>query len=124
MKMKILISLSLLILLGVSAYYDLLVTLSFLAGVCWGLINLYFIQQLLYKSLIEKPKNLFKIAMLFLVKFPLLYSVGFGLLYYQSEFTLSLMAGFSGVLVLSLQKGFWKVFQIHEKKVVGGCGGK
>lgn len=118
MRMKTLIIISALSLLGASAYYNFFITLWFVAGALWGLINLYFIQQLLYGLLIAKPKKFFRIAMLALIKFPVLYGAGFGLLYYQSEFAWALLAGFSGVLVLSMNTRFWKVFQPLEKKVM------
>lgn len=117
MKMKIIIA-SGLAFLGVCSYFSFFITLYFIAGALWSLVNLFFIQQLLYEVLLVNPKNLLKIILLALVKFPLLYGMGFGLLYYQGEygeFAWVLLAGFSAVLLLSMQKRFWKVFQPKEK---------
>lgn len=118
MRMNTITIIFVLSLLGACAYYSFFITLYIVLGAFWGIINLYFIQQLLYGLLMEKPKKIFKITLLALIKFPVLYGVGFGLLYYQGEFAWALLAGFSGVLLLSMQKKFWKVFQSHEKNVM------
>jgi len=100
-KIVIIIALSL---LAAGAYISFFGTLWFLVGALWGLVNLYFIKQLLYSLLIENPKNLPKIALFVLIKFPVLYGAGFGLLYYQSDFLWEFVAGFSVLLVLSTQR--------------------
>lgn len=113
MKMRIIIAMGLAF-LGVSAYYSFFITLYFLAGALWSLVNLFFIQQLLVELLLVNPKNLLKISFLALVKFPVLYGLGFGLLYYrgeQSEYLWGFLAGFSSVLFLSILKKFSKIFQ-------------
>lgn len=116
MKVKIIITgLSL---LAACAYYSFFSTLWFIAGACWGLINLYFIKQLLYELLIANPKNLLKMALCGLIKFPALYIAGFGLLYYQPEASWPLLGGFTAVLALSTQKRFWKAFQHLERGLV------
>ncbi len=86
-------------LLSICAYFSFFGTLAFLTGALWALVNLYFIRQLLYGLLIETPKNFPKIALLVLIKFPLLYGAGFALLYYQSDFLWASMVGFSLALI-------------------------
>lgn len=107
-----------LILLGACAYASFFNTLYFIVGAFWGLANLYLIQQLLYGVLLAKQKSFLKIALQVLIKFPVLYGVGFALLYYQYDFAWAQLAGFSVVLLLCLQKWFWKVFQPDEMKVI------
>lgn len=106
--MKLIMILTGTITLALCSYFFPSNTLYILAGTIWGLINLYFIKQLLYELLLKTPKNLLKIALLTLIKFPILYGLGFGLLYYQKDIPWALLIGFSGVLILSTQKWFWK----------------
>jgi hypothetical protein len=105
-----------LLILSGSAYFFLDNTVLFIAGACWGLINLYFIRQLLYGLLLEIPKKPLKIALLALFKFPVLYGLGFGLMYRQDNIPWALIAGFSVVLGLSTQKRFWKAIRFPEMK--------
>ena len=96
------------ILLGIYAYYDFLNIISFILGVAWGLVNLYFIEELTYELIAAKQKNFIKIMVIALIKFPVLYSVGFGWLYYQSEYALASLIGFSGALLISIGKKYIK----------------
>lgn len=98
-----------LILLFLSAYFSFFGTVAFVSGALWALINLYFIRQLLYELLIETPRNFPKIALLVLIKFPLLYWLGFALLYYQSDYLWASIAGFSLSLIA-------KAFQPQQNK--------
>jgi hypothetical protein len=116
MKTKATLLLFGLFLLIIGAYYQFYITLYFLIGALWGLTNLYFIQQLLTRLLIDQSKSLLNIALLTLIKFPVLYSAGFALLYYQEEYVWAMVTGFSTVLALSMQKRFWKIFLPYEKK--------
>jgi hypothetical protein len=82
----------------------------FLAGLSWGLINLYFIRQLLFELLVTIEKNYLKMFLLALVKFPVLYGVGFGLLCLQEDFPWAMLAGFGVALAASTQKRLWKAY--------------
>lgn len=118
--MKIIAIIAGLILLSACAYFSFFETLWFMAGGAWGLLNFYFIGQLLYGLLIEKPKNIFKIALLALFKFPILYGAALGLLYYyQDKISWAVLAGFSGSLVLNvLQNRLNKASHTHKKEAV------
>lgn len=105
------------ILIAFYIYFGFSSSLWFLAGACWGLANLYFIRELLYELLIANPKNPLKIILLALIKFPLLYTIGFGLLYYQNEPFWALITGFSITLALSTQKRFWLAFQSKNRGI-------
>lgn len=117
MSVKTIILISGLILLASTICFGLFITLNVFSGALWGFTNLYFIRQLLSEVLIAKTINLFKIALLTLIKFPILYGLGFGLLYYQSEHLWALLAGFNAALLLCMQKRFWMIFQSHEKAI-------
>jgi hypothetical protein len=101
-------------LLAISAYINLFLTTWFIAGVLFGLINLYFIKKILYEILIVNPKNISKIIWLILMKFPLLYGVSFGLLYIFNEISWTLIAGFTLVLAISITRKFC-VARTNEK---------
>lgn len=100
--MKNILIFSGLILLCIFAYMHFFLALTFVVGAFWSLINLYFLKQLLEEILLKKPKNIMKIMVFTLIKFPLLYGIGFGLLYYKSEFALTLLIGFSASLILNM----------------------
>lgn len=57
--------------------------LTLFLGICWGSLNLYFIRQLLLALLIEKPVHILKVALLVLLKFPLLYYAGYLILQFK-----------------------------------------
>lgn len=82
---------------------DFFITLFFALGALWGLINVYLIEQVLHEALIVKQKKLLKIAVLTLVKFPLLYGVGVYLLYLENGSALGLLAGFTLSLLLYIR---------------------
>lgn len=108
---KVLIGLIVLCLFIASAYCYSNLTLALVTGLGWGFINLYYIQKLIYEFLIPQQKNFLKIALLSFIKFPLLYVLGFVLLYFQNENAWGFLIGFSLVLMLGMQKKFWKIFQ-------------
>ena len=98
-------------LLAVYAYMDFFGTLSFVLGALWGLVNVYFIKELLYELLIANPKNFIKITLTMAFKFPILYGIGFLVLYYQDEFALPMLIGFTISLAMITQKWLWKALQ-------------
>lgn len=104
MTMKTIMLLLTLSLLGLSAYQDFLVTLFFVLGALWGLINLYLIQQVLRELLLVKQKHFFKILMLTLIKFPVLYGAGVLLLSIENGSAWALLLGFTLSLLLHIRK--------------------
>jgi len=85
--MKLMMIIVGLIILTALAYFSFFGTLWLIAMAFWGIINVYFIKQLLNELLIVHPKKPLKIALLTLIKFPVLYGAGFALLYYQGIFS-------------------------------------
>ena len=88
-------------------YYDWKETLGICAGITWGLTNLYFIKQLVSFLLMGKQKSYLQVLLFVLIKFPLLYLVGYGLLMIPYFTPWSLLIGFSIVLVGLTQKWLW-----------------
>jgi biotin transporter BioY len=82
--------------------------LAFSLGVFWGLVNLYFIEELTHELIVAKQKKFIKIMVIALIKFPVLYSVGFAWLYYQSDFALASLLGFSGALLMGVYRKYRK----------------
>lgn len=98
-----------------SAYFTFSETIWFMAGSLWAIANLFFLKQFLYELLLKNPKNFLKLSLLVIVKFPILYGLGFWMLYSQGGSAWSLLAGFSFILILSMQKKLWNISQNCEK---------
>jgi hypothetical protein len=81
--------------------------LGVFAGAAWGTVNLYLIKRLIESLIDQNAKSYFHIALLFGIKFPLLYLVGF-LLFKVGLFpALSLLLGFSIFFLAIFLKGMW-----------------
>lgn len=65
----------------------------FFYGSMWGVGNLILIKQL-FKHLLQKEKNYFKILFFISLKFPLIYLTGYILLKTQFEYIAYLLTGF------------------------------
>ena len=74
--------------LALGFYFQPITTFGIGLGVLWGGANLFFIKQLLYGLLLASPKNCLKLLLMTLVKFPLLYGAGYGLLLILSPWDL------------------------------------
>lgn len=100
-----------------SLYYERSFTFGFLLGFGWGILNLYLIQQLIQCLLIAEKRNPLKIILFTLVKFPLLYGLGYGLLLVPYYSPWSLLAGFSISLILSVFQRFLNPSTFFSKKI-------
>lgn len=113
MKKIIVALVTLSIVLGL--YYRLNDTLGICAGALWGFLNFYLIRQLLFVLLMPQEKNIAKIAIVGLLKFPLLYAVGYSLLLVDLFTPWDLMIGFTLILLGYTSNWFWE--QLREKEV-------
>ncbi len=84
------------------------------SGILWGYLNFYLIQQLTI-SWFKVDKSYLKIIAIILIKFPLLYLVGYKLLQSGNFSPWNLLIGFSIALIVSIQKSVSK-FLKHELK--------
>lgn len=99
------------LLLAAAFYYWWNEALGICLGMLWGSINLYMIKQLMQCVLIAENRNLLKILAYILIKFPLLYFLGYGLLSMPYFSPWSLLIGFSLILAVSTQNWFWNIQQ-------------
>lgn len=109
--MKKISLLTAIILIALILYFDWSMALSIAIGIIWGAFNLYFIRELLTELFLASPKNILKICLLTLVKFPLLYLIGFGLLLFDQVTPGSCLIGFIIVIAASTQQWFWLPLQ-------------
>lgn len=72
--------------------------LGFSLGLIWGIVNIYFLSSLL-KNVIQEKKTIL-VFFTVLIKFPLLYYVGYLLLKSELWNPLAVVAGFSSLLLL------------------------
>jgi len=99
--------LTILFLITIALYFEWSTTFSVAIGLFWGSLNLYFIRELLCEVLVANPKNYGKICLLTLLKFPLLYAIGYALLLIDQISPGSCLIGFIIVIASSTQKWFW-----------------
>jgi hypothetical protein len=90
--------------LCISYYFDWHFGLGFLIGSTWSLINLFFIRSLIKEVLSPEGVRKTMLAVLALLKFPLLYVAGYYLVKSEVFPIYSLMAGFSLVFVVIVLK--------------------
>ena len=76
-----------------------------LAGAGWGALNFYLIIRLFKIALLKQPKT--KLPLLLLIKFPLLYIIGFILLVCKWFPVYSLLLGFGLCLVATGAINLW-----------------
>jgi hypothetical protein len=85
-------------------YFGLFPTLAVLSGGVWGMLNLIFITALVQSTLRAEGAQTSKAIGLALIKFPLLYGAGFGLLMVPQFNPIFLLAGFGGVILIVILK--------------------
>ena len=69
---------------------------GFIAGACWGILNLVLVFGLLHSLLVKQAAE--KALAFMVVKFPVLYGIGFVLLISKVFPVTSLLAGFTVVI--------------------------
>ena len=79
-------------------------TLGITLGTVWGFLNIFFLKQVLQNLLLQTENKNRKLLMFSLIKFPLLYLLGFALLSIKSLSALDLLIGFTLALVGTLLK--------------------
>ena len=109
--------LALIILLFVSVYYNFKFALGVLVGCMWGCLNLYFLSSLIVETIKLEKINKRKVLLIVLVKFPLLYLLGYLLLRIKYFSALSLLAGFTLIFVVLALKALGRVIlHLDDKK--------
>jgi hypothetical protein len=96
--------------LFVTVYYDFKFGAGILVGTIWGCLNLYFLTNLITEVFSPgKEARKGKVILIALVKFPLLYLVGYVLLMIKYFPAISLVSGFTLIFVVMFLKamGRW-----------------
>ncbi|HVP36614.1 MAG TPA: hypothetical protein VMT04_06410 [Terriglobales bacterium] len=112
---------SVLAFLFVAVYRNFPFGLGIFLGTAWGCLNLFFIKQTIVEAFSLKKPNKGKLALILLVKFPLLYFAGYVLLrlkYFPAE---SLLIGFTLIFLITFLKALGLAvlssFSKEEKKI-------
>jgi len=82
------------------AEFNFISILSIFLGFAWGLCNFFLLSQCLKKLILNFAQNFLSLIWLMLLKFPLLYYVGYKLLAAQLFSSLYLLIGFSFALFM------------------------
>ncbi|MCK4428652.1 MAG: hypothetical protein KAW16_09230, partial [candidate division Zixibacteria bacterium] len=96
--------------LFVTVYYDFKFGAGILVGAIWGCLNLYFLTNLITEVFSPgKEVRKGKVILIVLVKFPLLYLVGYVLLVIKYFPAVSLLSGFTLIFLVMFLKalGRW-----------------
>jgi hypothetical protein len=94
--------------LTISSAFGVDVGLGYLLGVVWSSLNLWGMTKLI-RTTFSDHKNKKTIALAFMLKFPVLYGVGFLLLYFGKVHVIGALVGFSIPLVIAVLKSGGKV---------------
>ncbi|MDH3217271.1 MAG: hypothetical protein OEN01_13465 [Candidatus Krumholzibacteria bacterium] len=101
-------------------YWDLATGVGWMLGCIWSLVNIYFIGLLVRTVWSQRQKNRLRVALIFLVKVPVLYAIGFLLLSSHWLPTIALLAGFMWPLLVVTMKILGRaVLRLDRQRVIG-----
>ncbi len=102
--------LALVVALYLVMYYSGMIAVGFLIGVAWSLINLFFIRGLVIQLINpDKPRKDIAVV-LGMVKFPILYVVGYFIVASDYFSVYALLSGFSLIFPVALLKVLGRIF--------------
>jgi len=105
--------------LFVTVYYNFRFGAGILVGTIWGCLNLYFLTNLITQIFSpDKEVRKGKVILIVLVKFPLLYLIGYVLLVIKYFPAVSLLSGFTLIFLVMFLKalGRWVLSLDASKK--------
>ena len=110
-----------------SVYFSWIFSLGIFVGTLWGIVNLWLIRQFVVGYITAADRNAGRLALFAIIKFPVLYAVGFFLLRLGWFPVLSFVVGFSLIFVviffkalgIFLLEGGFKKFKIVERRIEG-----
>ena len=85
-------------------YFDIPTGWGFVAGAAWNIINVYLLSQVITNLITPHQSNKKLGAVAGVLKFPVLYGIGFVILSYTNPSVYGIMAGFSLILAIFLLK--------------------
>lgn len=94
----------------VATYWGLWTGAAWIAGVAWSLVNLFFIGEVIRNVITAEERNMLRILVAVAIKFPVLYGVGFVLLWVEQLPVGALVAGFSWPFVVMVLKAAGRVY--------------
>lgn len=77
---------------------------GFTAGAAWNIINVYLLSQVIINLITPHPSNRKLGAVAGVIKFPVLYAIGYLILRYTNPSVYGIMAGFSLILAIFFLK--------------------
>ena len=94
----------------VATYWGLWMGAAWLAGVVWSLVNLLFIGEVVKNVITAEDRNSLKILAAATIKFPVLYAIGFFLLWNGKLPAAGLVAGFSWPFAVMILKAIGRAY--------------
>lgn len=94
----------------VATYWGIGMGAAALAGVAWSLINLFFIGQVIKNVITAEERDLTRILVAVFIKFPVLYTLGFLLLWLEQLPVIGLVAGFTWPFVVMVLKAIGRAY--------------
>jgi hypothetical protein len=94
----------------VAYYWGFGMGAAWLAGVAWSLVNLFFIGQVIKNVITAEERDLIKILVAVVVKFPVLYALGFLLLWLEQLPVVGLVAGFTWPFLVMVLKAVGRAY--------------
>lgn len=85
-------------------YFDIPTGWGFAAGAVWNIVNVYLLSQVVTNLITPHPSNKRLGAAAGVIKFPVLYGIGYLILRYTNPSVYGIMAGFSLILTIFLLK--------------------
>jgi hypothetical protein len=93
-----------------ATYWGLWTATGWIAGVAWSLVNLFFITEVIRNVITAEDRDTMKVIVALAVKFPILYAVGFLLLWLEQLPVLALVAGFTWPFAVMVLKAIGRVY--------------
>ena len=89
---------------------------AYILGCAWGCLNLLAIKFLITQIITPKEKNIVFIALFILLKFPIIYGLGYLLVIWSYPPIYGLVWGFSSILIVTLLKVISRsILQLNTK---------
>lgn len=109
----------------VATYWGLGMGAAWLAGVAWSLVNLYFVGEVIKHVITAEERQLTRILVAVVIKFPVLYAVGFLLLWLKQLPVLGLVAGFTWPFLVMILKAVGRAYlHMDDRRMDEGTNGE
>lgn len=105
----------------VAAYWGWRMGAAWVAGVAWSLVNLFFIGEVVKHVITAGERDTLRILVAVAIKFPVLYALGFLLLWIRELPVAGLVAGFSWPFFVMVMKAIGRAY-LHMDDLTDGEG--